>query len=214
MKIGEIIHRINFILNAGVQTDDSPVSNRLLYSKLKGFRAMIVRQMYNQNQFISSYFYQTLYRIPLEPTKLNGMSLLMTRDKIPKPCTSNFGEAIQYVHLGGIKIDIININRAKYLISGNKYCNSKICCFFDNDKIYVTNTILAKSIDISAIFEDVIQAHLYNDSEVYDYMDLDFHIGDGIVDNLVKLSIQDINNILQQQQYGGEQGNYQEEEPR
>lgn len=215
MTIGQIIQRVNFILNSGVQTDENLVSNRLIYSKLKGFRAMIVRQMYNQNQFISSYFYQTLKSIKLEPTSFNGMRLLVTQGNIPKPCTSNFGEAIQYVHFDGLKLDIINANRARYLLKGSKYTGDKICCFFDENKIYVCNDILGRSIDISAIFEDVIEAHVYNNRDIIDYMDLDFHIGEGIVDNLVKLSIQDISGYLQQQQqqYEG-QGNPQEEEPR
>lgn len=218
MTIGELIQRVNFILNAGVQTDESPISNRLIYNKLKGFRAMIVRQMYNQNQFISSYFYQTLKGIKLKATTFNGMQLMVTDKVLPKPCTSNFGEAIQYVHLASMKLDIINPNRAKYLIEGSRYTGTKMCCFFHDDKIYVTNTILARSIDVSAIFEDVIEAYLFNEPEnVTDYMGLNFHIGDGIVDNLVKLSIQDIYGGMQQQQQQQEQAEQrqpQEEESR
>lgn len=192
MTIGKIIGRVSFLLNQGVLTDDSLISNRLIYDKLKCNRSMIVKQMLNQKQGISNSYYQTLRDVKLEPSSFNGMQILCSEYEMPHICNSNFGEAIQFVHIGGLKVDIVSPNRAKYVVRGNKYSGNRVCCFINDYKIYVCNNIIAKSLDINAIFEDVIEVYKHNDKEIYDYLDLDFHINDALADSLVRLSIQDL----------------------
>lgn len=203
MTIGELINRVQFIFNQGVNTDDNPVSNQLIYNKIKTYRSTLVRQMINSNQYIGNNYYQNIV-VDLKPVIYNGMRVLYS-DSIPRFCVSNYLQAIQYVYNDGIKLDVINPNRAKYFRSGSKYVNNKPTCFFDRDQVYIINNILMKHINISAIFEDVIDAYRYNNNNLYDYMSLDACIGDSIADSIIKLCISDINGSQEKNQQQGEE---------
>lgn len=196
MLIGELINRVNSVINRGVNTDNDIISNQLIYNKLKAYRTILVRQMLNQNQILSPNYYQTI-NVDLKPVIYNGMRILVCGKPIPKLCVSNYGVAVQYINNNGIKLDIINPNRARYFNRGSKYVSNKPSCFFDSDKVYVVNNILMKDINVSAIFEDVLNAFGYS-YWIDNYMQYDFCIGDSIVDSLIKLCISDINGTGQE----------------
>ena len=65
MKIGEIVTRIQSLYSKGVASDDSRLSNRLIYNKMLTVRSRLVVEQAKKKQRISRWNYQTISCIEL-----------------------------------------------------------------------------------------------------------------------------------------------------
>jgi len=65
MKINELIQRIQSLYSKGVQSDDTRLSNRHVYNKIKTVRSKLVSQEAKKKQKISSWNYQPIPCIEL-----------------------------------------------------------------------------------------------------------------------------------------------------
>lgn len=66
MLIKEVIQRIQALYSKGVKSDDSRLSSRHIYSKLKSTRGRLLYEKVNKRQFIASINYQVLACVELE----------------------------------------------------------------------------------------------------------------------------------------------------
>lgn len=208
MKISEIVSRIQSLYSKGVQSDDSRLSNRLIYNKLLTVRARLISQEAKKKQKISPWNYQTLSCIKLIEVPPHdcpcvpplGCKILRSEEVLPEPLSGLSGTLIQYVGTidRSIKIDEISFNAVNSQ-KGNKYTSNKANYFLHNGYIYITTSHNLKAIMMIALFEDPIKARQFKglcDCEdcqnCIDYMEEDFPIDNDLTDAMIELSVNEL----------------------
>lgn len=171
MKLKEVIQRVQSLYSKGVHSDDTRLSSRHIYSKVLSTRARLITQKINKRQFISQWNYQTLdcvelikaepYECPCLPSV--GCIILRTKEPLPKPLTGLIGgHMLQSVtSLEGSVIFSETTWEDKKYKKGNKYTADKPDYFIRNNYLYLTTKKGPKSISITGLFEDPIEAENY-----------------------------------------------------
>tara|TARA_R110000803_G_scaffold45536_1_gene95917 strand:+ start:15 stop:749 length:735 start_codon:yes stop_codon:yes gene_type:complete len=171
MKIKEIIQRVQSLYSKGVQSDDTRLSSRHIYSKVLTTRAKLLSQKLNKRQPISQWVYQTLdcvelvealpYECPCLPAV--GCKILRTKNKLPQPLLGMMnGNGIQSVTSleGSITFSETTWKNKKYS-AGSKYTSSKPDYYLRNDYLYVTTKGSPKVISITGLFDDPVEAEKF-----------------------------------------------------
>ena len=171
MKISEIIQRVQSLYSKGVQSDDTRLSARHIYSKILTARARLITQKVNKRQKVSQWNFQTLncvelikaepYECPCLPAI--GCVILRTKEPLPNPLTGlNDGHMLQSVTSleGSIIFSETNWVDKKYK-KGNKYTANKPDYFIRNNYLYITTKKGPKAISITGLFEDPLEAESY-----------------------------------------------------
>lgn len=171
MKVEEIIQRVQSLYSKGVQSDDTRLSSRHIYSVLLSVRSMLITQKINKRQFLSRWIYQTLncvelikaepYECPCLPSI--GCEILRTKFPLPKPLSGLIqGHIIDSVtSLDGSIIYSETTWKAKKYKKGNKYTADKPDYYIKDDYLYITTSRGPKAIAISGIFEDPVEVESY-----------------------------------------------------
>ena len=60
MTVGEVINRVQSLYSRGVQSDDTRLEDRHIYSKLITARSKVLSQKANKKQMLSQWNYQTI----------------------------------------------------------------------------------------------------------------------------------------------------------
>jgi hypothetical protein len=167
MIIKEIIQRIQSLYSKGVQSDDSRLSARHIYSKLLTARARLVTQKIDKRQKVSQWVHQTLdcvelipalpYECPCLPAV--GCKVLRTKVELPTPLTGLLnGHMIQSVTSleGSITFSETTWENKKYA-SGSKYTSTKPDFYIRNNYLYVTSKKAPKVLTITGLFEDPLE---------------------------------------------------------
>ena len=167
MIIKELIQRVQSLYSKGVQSDDSRLSARHIYSKLLSARARLITQKVNKRQKISQWVYQTLdcvklvkampYECPCLPAV--GCSILRTKLELPAPLTGTLdGHTIQSVTSveGSITFDETTWKAKKYS-AGSKYTSKKPDFYIRNNYLYITVKGAPKVISITGLFENPLE---------------------------------------------------------
>lgn len=200
----EAIQRVQSLYSKGVQSDDSRLSNRHIFNKLKTVRARLLTQEDKKGQSISKWAYQNLPCIELEEVPLNecpcepqsGCTILRSKYPIPSIMMGRDNLMLQSVTglEGRLRFSETTWQDKKYK-AGNKYTFEDPDYFFkDNEgKIYITVTLAIETITIPAIFNDPIEAYKFpNKCNTLDpcisYLDLDFPFEDDLMDGLIELA--------------------------
>ena len=105
MKTEEIIQRVQSLYSKGVQSDNSRLSSRHIYSKLLTSRSKLLHQKLSKRQKISQFNYQTLPCVELIEAPKNecpclppvGCTILKSKYPLPKVLVSLNAHAIEYV---------------------------------------------------------------------------------------------------------------------
>ena len=213
MLIGEAIQRTKQLYNKGVESVDSRLSNRYVYSKLRTVRERIVSQELKKKQIVNEWTYQTLPCFPmvLAPTHecpcvpSEGCEILRSECKLPQIFTDDNRHIIKSVSkITGTGDNFLDIQfgetswmRVKYQ-AGYKFAKVKAEFFIHNDYLFVIHNKTLELITVVAIFNDPLQAALacdYCDTVVdpcKSYLDFDIHIDGKLEESLCQLAAEEI----------------------
>lgn len=191
MQTREAIQRVQSLYSKGVQSDDSRLTPRHIYSALLTARAILLRQQVNKNQATSKWLLQPLpcaelitapiHECPCVPI---NCKILRTKEKLPKPITGLEGSLITYVTSldGNIRFDPDSFENVRYSV-GNKYTKNKPTYYISNGYLYITVLKNLKAITIVGLFDDFIEASLFpsicgtcEECECNDILDIEFPI--------------------------------------
>jgi hypothetical protein len=214
ITIGELIQRVQSIYSKGVQSKDTRLTPRHIYSKLISSRSVLLRQQVNKKQQLSEWSYQPLpcvelvkapvHECPCVPN--NGCSILRTKYKLPKPVQALDRMMIKSVTTldGGVAIDETTFESVKNS-AGNKYTSKKPKFYPRNGYLYITMYKELKGITINGLFDDVIEAHKFPslcgdcaDCACKKVTDLEFPIDGNLVDALVQMAHTELVGIFKQ----------------
>lgn len=206
MLIGEVIQRVQSLYSKGVESDDTRLTSRNIYSKMITVRAKLLQQKSNKKQVISQWDYQTLqcvelvvapvYECPCLPSL--GCETLKTKYKIPTPLFNYNGSLIQSVTSleGSVVFSYIGWVEKKHK-SSNKYTSNKPDYYIRGSHLYITHKSGLKSISITGLFEDPLDAYNFTNQCVdlnpcTSLFDLEFPLNDGLVDTLVEMTTNEL----------------------
>ena len=216
MVLGEIIQRVQSLYSRGLQSKDSGLTARHIYSAISTARSILLRQQYNKNQMTNQWSYQTLpcielikapvHECPCIPS--NGCMILRSKHKLPKPVSGIDKHLIQSITSldGSIRFDETSFEIAKYMDKGNKYTNKRPDYYFRNEYIYVTVLKSLKVITLTGLFDDPVEAKQFPsycpsdcvDCECADIMDMEYPIDGDLVRPLIQLANDELIIIMKQ----------------
>jgi len=212
MKINEAISRLKILLENGIASDDTILSNRFLYSILKTLRTKRIRQKLDSYFFLSPFYYNTIDCVPLTlgkfadcPCFTNDCFILRSKYKIPKIMSTRNKLAIKAVTtITGQIISETSPTQDEY----KKYTRTKkegIFYFIHNDYLYITGTTTLKVITLTAIFENPIDLSGINacDTEgnnlpnvCFEPKSSDFPIDEDLFDDIENMALEKLYKTL------------------
>lgn len=214
MQLAEIIQRVQSLYSRGLQSKDTRLTPRHIYSAISTARSILLRQQYNKNQAANQWTYQTIPCIelikapiaecPCIPT--NGCMILRSKHKIPKPVSGIDKHLIQSVTSldGNIRFDETNFENDKYM-KGNKYTSTKPDYYFRNEYLYVTVMRELRVLTVTGLFDDPVAAKKFPsicgdcpECECQDIMDMEYPIDGDLVKPLIQLSSDELINLMKQ----------------
>ena len=211
----DVISRIQSMYSKGTASDDSRLSARHIYSKMKTSRSFLLKRELDKRksaQSISEWNIQTIpcvsmvlvppHECPCAPPV--GCKILRSECPIPKPIQSNLtGPYLTDVTSldGGIIFTATTWSRKKYR-NADKYTASKPDYFLRDEYLYITVNTDLEAICLSGIFEDPDQAELFieectcaedcvdpeiNCQAYYDkFLDMDEYLVEPLIDLVMK----------------------------
>lgn len=166
LTIGEAIQRVQSLYSKGVQSRDSRLTSRHIYSALITARSILIRQQSNKNQRINRWAYQVLPCVAVKAApeheckdcKPSECTVLRTVDKLPKLISDMDKMLFKSVTNlnGNISYDSDSFELVKYS-TGNKYTALKPSYYLRNGYLYITVLKLVEVITIEGLFEDPIE---------------------------------------------------------
>ena len=210
MTIGDLVTRVQSIYSKGVASDDSRLSNRLIYNKLLTTRAKLISEQAKKKQRVSQWNYQAISCIELIKVPAHecpclppiGCDILRSKYKLPKPLSGLSGSLIQTVTTidRSKKLNEVSINAVKSL-TGNKYTSKGINYFIEEGYLYITSPSKIEFVRLIGLFEDPIKAKQFENFckencidcvECIDYQEEEFPIDNDMVDTLIELTAQEL----------------------
>lgn len=211
----EIIQRIQSAYSKGVSSDDSRLTRRAIYSKIKTLRIRLLVQELNKKKPLNIWNYQTIPCIELEEVAVHncpcivpdGCTILRSKHKLPRILSSLFGNAIKGVYsLARKEISPIEISAVEYLSAG-RYTNNTPRYFLQDGYLYVVNSKL-QVVTITAIFEEPLEAKNFPSvcpgqdcrdcNKCVDPLEQDFPLDGELVDVLVEMAKSELVNTYLQ----------------
>lgn len=201
MEIGKIIQRVRSRFAGGVQSTSFRLKRRHVYSMMVSGREILLSQIVKKKQTLSSWNYQTLPFVEMERVKeeecealgIRGCTVLKSKHKIPPIMMGFTSYIISEVSSSDrmVKYDEMSNSSVKYS-SGSRFAKSFSGYFFKDGKIYMTHTRGPKSLSITGVFVDPLEAYNFpsscGDSDTcVSNVDRDFHFDKKLVPTLVNL---------------------------
>lgn len=170
MKMEEGIQRVQSMYSRGLQSKDSRLTTRHIYSALCSGRATLIQQQIDKGQKLSEWSYTVLpcvelisvpnYECPCVPE--NGCRILRTKYKLPQVITSIDNHLIEVTDITGADIGYSESTLSTYKYNkGAKYTSGNPKFIIHNEYGYITVKKMLKAIMIKGPFADVIAAALY-----------------------------------------------------
>jgi hypothetical protein len=212
--LGEIVQRVQSKYSRGVQSKDTRLTARHIYSALKTARSILLKQLYNKNQMVNQWAYQTLACVELIKAPVhecacvpvNGCVVLRSKFKIPKPVSGIDKHLIQSVASldGTILFDESSFEIEKYN-KGNKYTSTKPSYYFRNGYIYITTLKSLKVLALTGLFDDPVEATMFSslcegcpDCACKDVLEFEFPIDGDLVKPLIQIAEEELILIMKQ----------------
>lgn len=216
--VGNLIQRVQSIYSRGVESDDSRLTRRHVYSVLLSVRNTLLFNKINKNQFISHWNHQVLpcvemivvpsHECPCLPPI--GCEMMRTKFKLPKPISNMSRHILISVTSveGGVTFNETSFAIKKYK-SGNKYTANKPDYFIKDEYLYITVRSHIRAITIIGIFNDPVEVANYpnicgNDCTDCDDcpdnpMDVDFNIDEDLEFTLLEMSNKELERMFNRQ---------------
>jgi hypothetical protein len=213
MLLEEIIQRIQSLYSKGLQSKDTRLTPRHIYSAINTARSILLKQQYNKRQKVSQWSYQTLpcvelikapvYECPCVPS--NGCVILRSKHKIPKPVLGIDKHLIQSLTSldGSRRFDENDFRNIKYS-GGNKYTGKLPDYYFRNQYLYVTEFKQLKAVTLTALFHDPIEVENFpslcpcTDCDCRDIMKIEYPFDGDLIKPLIQLSQDELIIIMKQ----------------
>ena len=166
MLIEEFIQNVQSEYSKGVQSKDTRLSPRHIYSVGIAARETVLTQQANKKQIISEWNYQTLDCVELEPQRINPLvssgPILRSKYKIPRILSSLEGPLFRSITSldGSITFDITSFGTNIYN-KGNKFTSKKPKVFLINNYLHLTNYKHLEAITPVALFNDPLEAAMF-----------------------------------------------------
>lgn len=206
-----VIQEVQSLYSKGVQSQNSRLSNRHIYSKLIRTRSQVLSQEAKKKQALSQWTYQTLACIELIEVPYNecpctlqsGCMVLRTKYPIPSIIYNADCPIIQSVTglEGRISFKETTFKDRKYS-KGNKYTSNRpeffIRDFEGKDYIYITVTLRLETITLTAIFDNPIFVYLFPamcgsiDYSCLNYLDFEFHCDRDLMNSIIALTAEEL----------------------
>jgi hypothetical protein len=210
LTIGEAIQRVQSQYSKGVQSQDSRLTDRHIYSALITARSTFLRQQANKKQRISGWMYQVLPCVELIlapvhecPAAPSGMTILRSKHQLPSPITGLDSMLIKSVTTldGKITIDETQFHLEKYA-KGNKYTAKKPTLYIRNRYMYITVLKILKTVPVEGLYDDPLEAYHFpmlcdDDIECEDCgcisnYDYDFPVDGNLMDTIAKFAANEL----------------------
>lgn len=203
MKIKEIIARVRALYNKGVETDDSRLSDRLVYSKLCSARSLFVKREIDKKRQVSDWIIQTISCLELEEAHPNdcpclpppGCKMLKSKHKLPKPIQSVVGPEMEAVtNMDGTVIySKTNWVKKRYK-SGDKFTSNNPDYFIKDEYLFLTERSMLTYISLSGVFEDPLAPVYLNaclDKCIHPHEE-EFPIDGHLMDVVIQATVQEL----------------------
>jgi hypothetical protein len=191
MLISEAIQDTQSLYSKGIQSKDTRLSTRHIYSELLKARTTVLKQQLNKKQRINEDCYQVIPCIELEEASIHecpiapASQLVALRSKyvLPKIISSLDKLSIEYITtLDGLtRFDPTKFENAKYN-DGNKYTGKKLKAYLKDGRLYLTAFSMLKVVTMKILGEDPIEVQNFinlcsdcTDCGCISVLDLDFH---------------------------------------
>lgn len=208
ISIAEAIQSVQSLYSKGVQSKDTRLSSRHIYSSLVTARAKVLKQQVNKRQKINDWCYQPLSCVELIEAPIHecpcapkdGCLILRTKDKLPSPISNLDKLLIQYVVTidGGVKLDKTEFENVKYA-SGNKFTSKKPKYYIKNQYLYVTIYKKLQAISMNILANDPLHVHQFpsfcgdcDDCKCKSVYDYEFPIDRDSFGDVLKLAEQEL----------------------
>ena len=211
MILEELIQRVQSLYSTGVQSDDSRLTSRHIYHKLKTSRSILIFRKIKENLKINQWNYQTLPCVELVEAEAHqcpcippvGCKILRTKHELPKPLLGLYDHLIQSVtSIEGSIIFSETTWEAKKYKSHNRYTSADPDYYIRDNYLYITVNTGIKVIAITGLFEDPLAAKNFvgfcpNDSEddiqeCKNNLQVDFPIDGDLVEPLISLAVEEL----------------------
>lgn len=206
MLIKEAIQRVQSLYSKGVQSDDSRLSARHIYSKLKSSRARLIKQKLDKNQIISNWNTQILPCVEMELAPQHecpclppiGCKILKSKYPLPKPLNSRNRQLIIYVtSIDGSTIYAETTWTEKKYKKANKYTANKLDYYIKNDYLYLTHKGGPKVVTVAGVFEDPVEAAGFTSYcegaiNCLEPLDSEFPIDEDQTDTLIEMATKEL----------------------
>ena len=198
MLVGEGINRVQSAYSKGSPSDDTRLSNRLIYSKLRSLRIKAIEQKLNKKQVVSQWCYQPIFVEMQEVSKHECPELvsetckvLRSKRAIPQIFTNMVRLQVQSVTSldGSQSYTETSWENIKYK-QGRKYTKDIPEYYFRNGYLYITDKKVLGVISLTALFNDPIEAKNFSDNcgkiptMCTSYLDYDFAV-DGKLEEVI-----------------------------
>lgn len=206
MILAELIQRVQSLYSKGVQSDDTRLSSRHIYSKILTVRAKLLEQTLNKRQKVAQWDYQTIsclriVEVPIAecPCAIpSGCTVFRSELPLPGVLTNLNRHFIQSVTNldGSIIFSEVNWTEKKYK-NGAKYTKKSPDYFIRNGYLYVTTPKKIKALTVTALFEDPFVAEQFNicctnPDSCESPLDRDFPISQADIDTIIEMSVQEL----------------------
>ena len=211
MLIRDVISRVKALYNKGAASDDSRLSNRHVYSKIRSTRSLLIKREQDKKVKTNPWNIQILNCIQLEVVDPSSCDCVVSdgsKCKLPKPITSKIGTGIENVSTidGSVVFSPTTWVKKRYK-SGNKYTSNVSDYFIRDGYLYVTHNTLLTTIAVSGIFEDPYAVEdfnangdcacdTYQDQPCVNPMDSQLALDEFLIEPLMQLCVQELIQIF------------------
>lgn len=217
MKVREAIQRVQSLYSRGVQSDDSRLTDRHIFSKLVSVRNRIIAQEAKKKQKLSPWNYQVLNCVELIEVSAHdcpcyppvGCNILRSKHPVPAILSGFEGGLIDMI--GTIDrrtmFSFITLPQVPYITKGAKYAKNNTYYFFQEDYMYVITPTMIEVALITAIFEDPVLAFRFPSAcidygveckECQDIMDMNFPLDSSKEEALLEMTNLELINAMKQ----------------
>lgn len=206
ITIGSMIERVKTPYNKGVESVNSRLSDRYIYSVLMDIKNKLVTQQIKKKQVISDWNYSVLSCVELIKVANHecpclpdlGCKVYRTKYTLPKPLTDLNVHLFKYVMNITTSKLISSTTREAYINNeGNKYTSKGLKYIIEKGYLYVYGKDIPQLIKIKYLAEDAIEAANYpsicgndcvdcNDCE--SMLDKTFPVDSDMIDDVIQMA--------------------------
>lgn len=207
MQTIEIIDRVQALYSKGVQSDDTRLSPRHIYSKILTARAFLLGNKLKGKQKVSDWNYQTIGCVEMIEVKpmdspcapMVGCKMIRSKYKIPVPISDYSKDTISMVStIDASKIFTLTSPKQMRFSKGNRFTPKEEKYFIQNGYLYISSSHHYPVIMISGLFEDPFAVEQFEqscsncESCCPDPLEMDFPIDLDLVEAVVKLAVEEL----------------------